>query len=66
VAAFMLAPPMDIDGNPTGTPRVHKLERDGKLTELDAGNIDLQSLAVSRDGRHLYWTRDGVARTATL
>ncbi len=66
VAAFILAPSEDIDGNPIGTPRVQKLEREGKLTELDVGNIDLQSLAVSRDGRHLYWTRDGVARTATL
>ena len=66
VAAFILGPPTDGDNNPIGTPRVQTLEPNGTLTELDAGNIDVRSLAVSRDGRHLYWTKDGVAHSTTL
>jgi hypothetical protein len=37
-----------------------------KLVLDDGPGIDPASVAVSRDGAHAYWTRDGIATTATL
>jgi hypothetical protein len=45
---------------------VQRMDRHGKVAQLDAGTIAADSLAVSPDGRHVYWTKDGVAWTAAL
>jgi hypothetical protein len=66
VAAFILGPPTDSYNNPIGPPRVQTMDRHATITTLDEGNIDIRSLALSRDGRHLYWIKDGSARTAVL
>jgi ABC-type amino acid transport substrate-binding protein len=50
------------DGRP---PQLSRLGFDG-VSELDRGAIEPGSLAVSRDGRTAYWTRDGVVRSAAL
>jgi hypothetical protein len=51
-------------GDP-GVPRsVRRMDRHGDVAQLDSGDIAAGSLAVNPDGRHLYWTREGVARTA--
>jgi hypothetical protein len=66
VAAFILGPPVDSHNNPIGPPRVQTMDRNGTITNRDEGDIDIRSLALSRDGRHLYWIKDGSARTAVL
>jgi hypothetical protein len=66
LAAFILAPPTDSHNNPIGPPRVQTMDRNGTISTLDEGNIDIRSLALSRDGRHLYWIKDGSARTVAL
>jgi hypothetical protein len=66
LAAFILGPPVDSYNNPIGPARVQTMDRHGTLTDLDKGNIDISSLALSRDGVHLYWLKDGSPRTALL
>jgi hypothetical protein len=66
VAAFIVGPPVDSYKNPIGPPRVQTMDRKGTITTLDEGNIDIRSLGLSRDGRHLDWIKDGSARTAVL
>jgi hypothetical protein len=66
VVAFILGPPTDSHNNPIGPPRVQTMDRNGTITTLDEGNIDIRSRALSGDGRHLYWIKDGSARTAVL
>ena len=38
----------------------------GEPSLLDTGNIAGGSLALSADGRRVYWVKDGVAQSATL
>jgi hypothetical protein len=45
---------------------VRRMDRRGVVVDIDSGNIAAGSLAVSPDGRHLYWTKDGVAYGASL
>ncbi len=51
-----------IDGDPT----VHVATPGAAPRQLDSGNVDVNSLAVSIGGKHLYWTKDGAVATAAL
>lgn len=43
-----------------------RLDQRNQVVKLDEGNIGNGSLALSPDGRHVYWSKDGNARTAAL
>jgi hypothetical protein len=64
VAVFIQGGPPDIDGVPTGPPTVQRM--DGTMAQLDEGAIAGGSLALSPDGRRVFWIKDAIARTATL
>jgi len=66
VAVFLTGQAATDDGYVLDPPRVQRMDRRGRLTPLDAGNLDVHSLALSTDGRFAYWLKDGVAHSARL
>ena len=66
VAAFVDTGPTSRDGVSLGPPTVKRLDQRNQVVNLDEGNIGNGSLALSPDGRHVYWTKDDKARTAAL
>jgi hypothetical protein len=54
----------DENGDVTRTVRVG--EPGGKTKELDKGNIARGSLALSSNGRTLYWTKDGTLQSSPV
>jgi hypothetical protein len=46
--------------------RVRTMDRSGRVADLDVGSIAAGSLALSPDGKRLYWLKDGVPRSAQL
>lgn len=62
---YILAAPWNPDGTgPVGPARVQRKDINGALVELDVGNVS--QLALSADGRRLYWLKDGVVQTAPI
>jgi hypothetical protein len=66
VAVFIANRVLGDEGNVVEPPKVQWMDRGGTVTDLDAGNIDTASLALSADGRLVYWIKDGVAHSARL
>jgi hypothetical protein len=66
VAVFIANRVLGDDGNVLEPPKVQRMDRGGAVIDLDAGNIDTASLALSGDGRLVYWIKDGVAHSARL
>jgi hypothetical protein len=66
VAVFVDTGPTSLDGISIGPPSVKRLDQRNHVVALDEGNIGTGSLALSPDGRHVYWTKDGNVHTAAL
>jgi hypothetical protein len=62
VAWFILPPELNPDGTgPIGPGYVKRMDINGGVVDLDVGNVS--QLALSGDGRRLYWLKDGVVHT---
>jgi hypothetical protein len=46
--------------------RVQRVDRDGTVIVLDEGAVAAGSLALTRSGERVYWTKDGLPHTAAL
>lgn len=65
VAWFILPPALNPDGTgPIGPGYVKRMDINGAVIDLDVGSVS--QLALSSDGRRLYWLKDGVVQTASM